>query len=38
MGPMDIYQPLNYDNKGFRPFNTGMYVNVIPRKKIGSSL
>ena len=32
MAPMDIYDPVNYDNKGFRPFNTGMYVNVIPRK------
>jgi len=38
MGPMDLYDPVNSDNKGFRPFNTGMYVNVIPRKKIGSSL
>ena len=38
MGPMDIYQPLNYDNKGFRPFNMGMYMNVIPRKKLNTSL
>ena len=32
MAPMDIYDPVNYDNKGFRPFNTGMYVNVILEK------
>ena len=38
MGPMDLYNPVNNDNKGLRPFNTGMYVNVIPRKKITSSL
>ena len=38
MGPMDLYDPINHDNKGFRPFNTGMYVNVIPRGKINSGL
>jgi len=38
MGPMDVYNPINYDNKGFRPFNTGMYVNVIPRRKLNSGL
>ena len=32
MGPMDIYDPINKDNNGFKPFNMGMYVKVIPRK------
>ena len=32
MGPMDIYNPVNEYNKGFRPFNNGMYVYVIRRK------
>ena len=32
MGPMDIYDPINYHNKGFRPFNNGMYVKIIKRK------
>ena len=32
MGPMDVYDAINYDNKGLRPFNTGMYVRIIPRK------
>ena len=38
MYPMDIYQPINYNNKGTRPFNSGMYVNVIPRRKLKSYL
>ena len=33
MGPMDVYDTINYDNKGMRPFNTGMYVRIIPRKQ-----
>ena len=32
MGPMDIYNPINKYNKGFRPFNNGMYVNIIKRR------
>lgn len=32
MGPIDIYNPVNEYNKGFRPFNNGMYVYVIKRK------
>ena len=31
MGPMDIYNPVNEFNKGFRPFNTGMYVKIFKR-------
>ena len=32
LSPPDIYNPVNKDSKGFRPFNSGMYVYVIPRK------
>ena len=32
MAPMDIYNPVNEFNKGFRPFNTGMYVKIFKRK------
>lgn len=31
MGPIDVYDPINADNKGFRPFNNGMYTHVLKR-------
>ena len=34
MAPMDVYDPINHDNKGLRPFNTGMYVRIIPRNQV----
>ena len=37
MGPIDVYNPVNYDNKGFRPFNNGMYVKIV-RRNINSKL
>lgn len=37
MGPIDIENPINKHNKGFRPNNIGMYVMVMPRN-IKSSL
>ena len=33
MGPVDVYDPKNKDNKGFRPFNNGMYVHVLRRSQ-----
>lgn len=33
MGPVDVYEPINKDNKGFRPFNNGMYVHVLRRSQ-----
>ena len=33
LAPMDILNLLNEDNKGFRPYNTGMYVYIIKRSK-----
>jgi cytochrome P450 len=33
--PKDVYNPINKHNKGTRPYNIGMYVNLIKR---GSSL
>ncbi len=38
MGPVDLYNPINKDDKGMRPFNIGMYVHLIPRKKLNSHL
>ena len=35
LSPPDIYDPINKNNKGFRPINAGMYVYVIPRKLKG---
>lgn len=37
MGPIDIYNPINIDNKGYKPKNNGMYVKIIKRK-INSNL
>ena len=38
LAPMDVYNPINTYNKGFRPFNTGMYVYIYPRKVDNSFL
>lgn len=31
MGPVDVYNSINADNTGFRPFNHGMYTHVFKR-------
>ena len=36
LSPPDVYDPINKDNKGIRPYNTGMYVYAIPRHNVSS--
>lgn len=36
LSPPDVYDPINKDNKGMRPYNTGMYVYAIPRHNVSS--
>ena len=31
MGPIDVYNTLNINDKGLRPYHLGMYCNVISR-------